>query len=241
MMTSTVVNWWQGSLTEVGVQGMERLLSRDATWDEVLASGRHEFELVQKYSHLQTGANRTVVEIGCGIGRVTQALGLHYGRVIGLDVAPELLQQARAYNTNPAISFELSNGRELPKLTCGPIHTVFSYEVLYILPPAVFRRYVQDACAMLEPGGEFVFQMNLVPLRWTTRGSYLIRELLWRCGVKEWRGWPTGPGFRRHAYSRELVCHALQSVGFEVVLANLHDLRRAWFVARKPITSPTSS
>lgn len=234
MSQTSAVAWWQNSLQEMGVQGMERLLPRDAKWDAVLASGREDLAIGMELSQMQTGMDRTVVEIGCGLGRVSQALAQHFGRVIALDVAPALLQQARQNNSNPAIQFELIDGNRLLCPAGSAVDTVFSYEVLYILPPATFRQYVHDSLALLEPGGEFVFQMNLMPLRWTTRLSYAIRSVLWRCGVKEWRGWPTGPGFRRYAYTERSVCRTLVEAGFDVVRVNTEELQRAWFVARKP-------
>lgn len=234
MTPATSLEWWQNSLTEMGVQGMERLLPRDATWEQVLASGRDDLAIALNVTGMRTGPELTVAEIGCGVGRMTQALGQHFGEAIGLDVAPALLEQARQRNTNPNIHFELVDGQRLHRPDGATINTVFSYEVLYILEPRLFQQYAKDAFELLEPGGEFVLQMNLDPLRWTTRVSYFIRRLLWRAGVKEWRGWPTGPGFRRYAYTRESVCDALTAAGFEIAHVHIIDLRRAWFVARKP-------
>jgi SAM-dependent methyltransferase len=233
MTPASSLEWWQNSLAEVGVQGMERLLPRDATWEQVLASGRDDFAIAQRVTGMQTGANLTAVEIGCGVGRMTQALGQYFGRVIGLDVAPLLLEQARQRNTNPNITFEQVDGQRL-HCSADVIHTVFSYEVLYILEPKVFGQYVRDAFQMLTPNGEFVFQMNVDPLRWTTRLSYFIRRQLWKVGVKEWRGWPTGPGFQRYAYTRDGICQTLTAAGFEIAHVHIVDLRRAWFLARKP-------
>jgi len=233
MAPASSLEWWQNSLAEVGVQGMERLLPRDATWEQVLASGRADLAIALQVTGMKTGPERTVAEIGCGVGRMTQALGQHFGHAIGLDVAPALLEQARQRNTNPNIQFERVDGQRLER-PGHRIDTVFSYEVLYILEPALFEQYTRDAFQLLEPGGEFVFQMNLDPLRWKTRLSYFIRRQLWKLGVKEWRGWPTGPGFQRYAYTRESVCQALMRAGFEIAHVHIIDLRRAWFVARKP-------
>src|SRR5579863_10369926 len=38
----------------------------------------------------------TVLEIGCGAGRVTRALARIFGRVYGVDISGEMVRQARA-------------------------------------------------------------------------------------------------------------------------------------------------
>lgn len=235
MSQASAMQWWQNSFDEMGVQGMERLLPRDATWEQVLQSGRDDFQIACDVTGMKLGCDRTAVEIGCGVGRMTQALGEHFGRVIGLDVAPALLEQARQQNINPAITYELVDGVRLPALAAGTVDTVFSYEVLYILHPSVFLQYARDIFLLLKPGGEFVFQLNLDPLRWTTRVSYCIRGWLWLLGIKEWRGWPTGPGFRRHPYTQEMVQAAVTAAGLELVKTHATVLSRAWFVAKKPL------
>lgn len=234
MPQASAIEWWQNSLTEVGVQGMERLLSRDANWDDVLESGRLDLQIALDVTGMRTGPEYTAVEIGCGIGRMTQALGEHFGRVVGLDIAPALLELAAQRNTNPAVTFQLVDGSRLPPLNGQSVDTVFSYEVLYYLAPPTFQQYVNDIFQLLKPGGEFVFHHNLDPLRWITRASYAVRSGLWALGVKEWRGWPTGPGFRRYAYSPAGVIQTLTDAGFEIAKVHSLVLSRSWFVARKP-------
>jgi predicted TPR repeat methyltransferase len=236
MSRAASMAWWQNSLTEMGVQGMEKLLPRDASWEQVLQSGHDDLAIGLQLSQMRTGKDCVAVEIGCGIGRVTQALGQHFGRVIGLDVAPMLIEQARARNTCDHISFEVSDGYRLAPqgVSAGEVDTVFSYEVLYILQPQTFQRYCHEVAALLSPGGEFIFQMNLEPLAWKTRASYAIRQMLWMCGVKSWRGWPTGPGFRRYAYTKPGVCRMVAQAGLHVMRVAADSPRQAWFVARKP-------
>lgn len=235
MSRSSSQTWWENSLAEVGVQGMEKLLPRDATWDQVLQSGRDDLQRGLMVSQMQTGRDRIAVEIGCGIGRVTQALGEQFGRVVGLDVAPLLIEQAQKNNTADHVTFEIVDGQRLTPLSIQPgeADTVFSYEVLYILKPKLLQQYFHDVARLLNSQGEFVFQMNLEPLRWKTRASYVVRQLLWVCGVKSWRGWPTGPGFRRYAYTQQGLTQMLARAGLQVVRVAALCPRQTWLVARK--------
>jgi SAM-dependent methyltransferase len=229
--------WWQKSLVEEGVRAMDKLLPGDASWSDVVASGRQDFERARQLTGLQTGPDRVAVEIGCGLGRMTAVLAEHFGRVVGLDVAPALLEAARRNITSPHVSFEVCDGTCIRPQGLAAADTVFSYEVLYLVRPAVLADYFRDVFRLLREQGEFVFQLNLEPLRWRTRLSYLVRDVLYRLGITHWRGWPTGPGFRRHAYQQEWVCQKLTEAGFVVARVVAPNRRETWFVARKPPVS----
>jgi len=237
MSSVAAANWWQHSVAEAGVRAMDKHLSPDATWEEVLASGHADFARALSLTGLTTGDDRTVVEIGCGIGRMTAALAEHFGRVVGLDIAPALLEEASARNKHAHVRFELADGSRVQPRSVSQADTVFSYEVFYYIAPPVVEQYFQDVHRLLRPGGEFVFQLNLEPLRWTTRLSYFVRGVLHRFGVQHWRGWPTGPGFRRHAFAQIWVTRTLAEAGFEVVRVISPQLRETWFVARKPLST----
>lgn len=233
MSSVASTRWWQQLKAESSVQAMDRLLSPEASWSEVLISGRNDFERARRLTGLQTGPDRVVVEIGCGMGRMTAALAEHFGQVVALDVAPGLLEKARRQVNFPHVSFELCDGQQIRPCAVKAADTVFSYEVCYLLPPHVLFGYFRDVYRLLRDDGEFVFQLNLEPLRLKTRLSYLVRNVLYRLGIQHWRGWPTGPGFRRYEYRREQVCQALHQAGFAVKRVVGTELRETWFVARK--------
>ena len=58
--------------------------------------------------------------------------------------------------------------------------------------------------------------MNFNPLTWRTRLSYRVRDVLFACGVKQWRGWPTSPGFRRIGFRRDWIEQQLATCGLNV-------------------------
>ena len=45
---------------------------------------------------------RRALDFGCGLGRLTQALATHSDSVLGLDVAPSMIEQARVFNQHGA-------------------------------------------------------------------------------------------------------------------------------------------
>lgn len=231
---STTCTWWEHSLAETGMQGMEMHLERDASWDDVVATGRADLQRGLEQLRVVPQRDHTVIDIGCGIGRMSQALAEHYRQVVGLDIAPALLAAANRNNTREHVSFELiENGRLQPR-ALPQADMVFSYEVLYLLRPPILIGYFEDAFRLLKPEGHFMFQLNVAPIPWRTQISFRLRSVLYRLGVTHWRGWPTAPEVRRYPYERAWVCQQLAAVGFHVVRVAVNDPKQAWFLARKP-------
>ena len=234
-MTQTAsIEWWNKSLEEVGMKGMDSLVAADCSWAELLASGRDDFARALSLNHMQTGRDRTVVEIGCGVGRISAALAERFGQVIGVDAASKLIDEAQRRNECDNVSFEVCDGVHLRPTGASQCDTVFSFEVLYLLNRPTLTSYFIDTFALLRNGGEFVFQMNMMPIRLTTRLSSLVRRALWQCGIKQWRGWATGVGMTRYYHSEAWLRQTLERVGFRVERIVGPNRRQKWIVAVKP-------
>ncbi|MBC8113784.1 MAG: class I SAM-dependent methyltransferase [Candidatus Saccharimonas sp.] len=234
-MTQTAsAAWWNKSLEEVGLNGMDKHVAADSSWAALLASGRDDFARALSLTHMQTGRDRTVVEIGCGVGRISAVLAERFGRVIGVDVAPTLIEEARRRNERDNVSFEVCDGVHLRPSGASRCHTVFSYEVLYYLNRQSLTAYFIDTFVLLRGGGEFVFHLNMEPIRLTTRLSSLLRRAMRRCGIKHWRGWPTGVGMKRYYHSEAWLRQTLERVGFRVERIVGPTPRQKWIVAVKP-------
>jgi SAM-dependent methyltransferase len=81
-----------------------------------------------------------VVDIGCGIGRLTRALAARAGEVLALDVSSEMLARAGQLNAH------LDN-------------VVFNH----IPDPAITLGYVREMGRVLRPGGWSAFQVSTDP------------------------------------------------------------------------------
>ena len=57
-------------------------------------------------------ADRCVLEIGCGSGRITSLLAAHTDQIIAIDPDPELIRQA--CSELPGVDFRLAKGENLP-------------------------------------------------------------------------------------------------------------------------------
>ncbi len=108
---------------------------------------------------LPLAGDETVLDAGCGSGRVTEALleRLPGGRVIAADAAPSMLVEARRRleRFGDRVAFvECDLGRPLP--IDGPVDAVFSTATFHWVPDhdALFA----NLAAVLRPGGRLVAQ-----------------------------------------------------------------------------------
>src|SRR6188768_1033471 len=143
--------------------------TRDAETDEAdfIASGQANYnQLVRPYLPvLLRGANPgdcRVLEIGCGLGRMTRWFAEAFGEVQGVDVSAEMIRRARAALVDRAnVTLHTGSGYDLQPLPDGWFDLVFSYIVFQHIPSApVIGNYIREAARVVKPGGAFKFQLN---------------------------------------------------------------------------------
>ncbi|MDB5512049.1 MAG: Methyltransferase type 11 [Enterovirga sp.] len=119
-----------------------------AATDEVVGRMR-EWRLLGPACHL--------LEIGCGIGRLSLALAPEVASVVGLDVSAEMIVEARRRaGTRPDIRFERSSGRDLAAIPTASVDLVLAADVFPYLVAAgqdLAPRHVEEAARVLRPGG----------------------------------------------------------------------------------------
>jgi SAM-dependent methyltransferase len=86
---------------------------RDGKWDvaQFFRTGISEIETVLYTIHAQQFAlcRGSAMDFGCGVGRLTQALGSHFDRVVGVDVSPRMLELAERLNERPGTVSYVNN------------------------------------------------------------------------------------------------------------------------------------
>lgn len=107
-------------------------------------------------------ATMRMIEIGCGAGRLTQALSKVFGEVHAVDVSPEMIAQARANLAHrPNVYLYVNNGCDLSPLPRQPYHFAYSYIVFqHIASYQVIESYVREVHRLLRPGALFKFQVE---------------------------------------------------------------------------------
>jgi SAM-dependent methyltransferase len=149
--------------------------------------------------------DEAVLDIGCGIGRLTRALSARVGRVYGLDVSSEMLARAHAQNADAAnIEWLHGDGVGLGVVGDASVDGCFSHVVFQHIPdPKVTLGYVCDMGRVLRPGGWALFQVSTDPGVHRPRGGgwrARVRRLVRRDDEnRAWWGSPVDPAALRRA------------------------------------------
>jgi SAM-dependent methyltransferase len=106
-----------------------------------------------------------VVEIGCGIGRITRPLAVRAAAVTGIDVSAEMIERARiALSDLDNVTLLVGNGRDLTGIPDAAADIVYSFIVFQHIPdPAITCGYIREIGRVLRPGGWTVFQVSERP------------------------------------------------------------------------------
>ncbi len=104
----------------------------------------------------------SIIEIGCGAGRMTRMPARIFADVTGLDVSDEMVSQARSSTADlPNVRVLLGDGATLNALPTASYDLVFSFIVFQHIPSlAIIASYCNDAHRVLRPGGLFKFQVQ---------------------------------------------------------------------------------
>jgi ubiquinone/menaquinone biosynthesis C-methylase UbiE len=94
----------------------------------------------------------TVLEIGCGIGRITRALAGRCAEVIALDISDEMLRRARELNPQlENVRWVQGNGETLAGIESETIDACMSVVVLQHVPdPEITLGYVRELGRVLR-------------------------------------------------------------------------------------------
>jgi SAM-dependent methyltransferase len=158
-------------------EAWESLAQRDPLWAILSCPDKkgHEWELDEFF---QTGVAQidlllqtlryheisfdtdTVLDFGCGVGRLSQALLPYFTSVIGVDVAPTMISMAQGLNKDSArCHYVLNQEENLKVFRDQEFCFIYSIIVLQHLPPDLTYRYLADFVRILRPNGLLVFQL----------------------------------------------------------------------------------
>lgn len=105
-------------------------------------------------------ADSSVLDIGCGIGRIERALAPQVSAVIGIDVSSGMIEEAQRRCRDLAnVAFEQCNGRDLARYldsTFDLVLAVDSFPYLFAADREIVARHLRDAARALRPGGAVV-------------------------------------------------------------------------------------
>ena len=119
--------------------------------------------LARRNGYLTDGAaDKTVLEYGCGVGRVTHALAQHFKQVYAYDISAPHLDLARQFTASLGLrNIEFAqiqhplDVRRFPK-----VDAVYTLIVLQHNPPPIIRVILNGLLDALAPGGLAFFQLQ---------------------------------------------------------------------------------
>jgi SAM-dependent methyltransferase len=106
-----------------------------------------------------------VLDIGCGLGRLTRPLARRATRVIGLDVSSEMLARAAELNGDlENVEWRHGDGESLRPIGDGSVDACISHVVFRHIPdPAITLGYVSEIGRVLRGGGFAAFELSNAP------------------------------------------------------------------------------
>ena len=128
------------------------------------------------------------LDFGCGVGRLTRALGDRFDAVVGVDISAAMLEQARRFNAeHPGCEFRLNTDPDLRQFDSESFDFVYSNIVLQHLPSvAEISGYLEELIRVTRPDGLLVVGLpNRVPFPYSLQLRRRVYALLRRLGVSE--------------------------------------------------------
>lgn len=142
-----------------------RLDYRAVDVERFWADGRRDLAQLLGLLGVEIEDGALVVDIGCGVGRLTRAARERAGHVIGVDVSAEMLARARELNDHlDGLEFLKGDGRSLDGVPDASADACISHVVFQHVPdPQITLGYVAEMGRVLRPGGWAAFQVSNDP------------------------------------------------------------------------------
>ena len=123
------------------------------------------------------------LDFGCGVGRLTQALCERFDSVVGVDIAPAMVELARRYNRfGRRCEYMVNDRDDLSLFPDRSFDFVFSLIVLQHMKPKYSMRYVEEFLRITAPGGIIVFQ---VPAAMKNKGHASLPRKAFRAHIEQ--------------------------------------------------------
>jgi SAM-dependent methyltransferase len=101
------------------------------------------------------GRDKTILDIGCGIGRFESALHQRVKRIVGIDISARMLDIARRRCAGLGnVEFRRTSGLDLGEFVAGGFDGVLAVDCFpYLVLAGVADRHFSEIARLLRPGG----------------------------------------------------------------------------------------
>ena len=160
-------------------------------------------------------AEGSLLEIGCGPGRLLSGMGRHFKHAVGADISPKMLAEAqRACDGLSNVGFARVGGVGFACFAAEAFDLIMMHAVAIHLPLPIIDLYVRDAVRVLKPGGHFRFTVyrNAPETERETQTEFLADA---KSKIPEGAGdlvW--GPDYQGHAFTDEEIGPFVEGFGY---------------------------
>ena len=166
-MTEDMREFWDERAREDAFYVVDnRIQYKDPNAEELFwALGRDDLNGLLTSLDMAIDPGAAVVEIGCGVGRLTRVIAERAASVRALDVSAEMLAIARRENAHlDNVEWVQGDGVSLAGIESASADLVISHVVFQHIPdPEITLGYVTDTGRVLKPGGEAAIQLSNNP------------------------------------------------------------------------------
>jgi SAM-dependent methyltransferase len=126
------------------------------------ADGERDLQLLLDATHERIDRQDRVLDLGCGVGRLTRSIAKRARHVYAVDVSAEMLALAERENRQlDNVDWILGDGLTLGGLADDTVELCISHVVFQHIPdPEVTLGYVAEMGRVLVPGGRAVFGLS---------------------------------------------------------------------------------
>ncbi len=188
--------------------------------------------------------DRRMLEVGCGVGRMTFALARRFGTVEATDISGEMIKRATELQVRFGIGnvrFQVGNGKDLRAYSDESVDFGFSYIVFQHIPDiSIILNYVREIGRVLKRGGLFRFQVNgyrhlKFPygyyLMWGTSATHRLRK--WAIQTRPHLRFGKLDGWRGVPISVSEVHHTCTASGLSITQVTGIGTQFMWVNGRK--------
>jgi SAM-dependent methyltransferase len=138
---------------------------QDPELESFWSEGERDLDRILALADVTISSTDTVVDIGCGVGRLTRPIAARAGRVYALDISSEMLARARTHHADLAnVEWVVGDGVSLKPVADGSVDACVSHVTFQHIPdPTITLGYVSDMGRVLRPGGWAAFQVSNYP------------------------------------------------------------------------------
>ncbi len=130
--------------------------SDEAMWQ----AGERDFGIIT--NGLTETNNKTILELGCGVGRLLHAAIPTYQKVIGVDVSTSALEKANELLGNHSnLQLVAGNGVDLTEIASNSIDVLFSFAAITSVPTEVIAGYLREMQRVIKGDGVVRLQVYL--------------------------------------------------------------------------------